>query len=93
MDDSLKNVLIDLLAPAGIEETINSLVNSCALAVAGKPADVRAGAVAWLRNEATEGLSKLDEFRGKNLAPIADYIAGCLAKRIGEIEASGAGRG
>jgi len=92
MDDKLRNLLVDLLAPANIEATIEHLVNTCALAVAGKSADVRAGAVAWLRNEVVENLSKLDEFRGKNLAPIADFVAERLAKRISEIEAIGVSR-
>lgn len=92
MDETLRNLLVDLLAPPGIEATIESLVNTCALAVAGKPADIRAGAVVWIRNEIIGGLSKLDEFRGKNLAPIADFVADRLAKRIAEIEAIGAGR-
>lgn len=92
MDDALRNALFNLLVPPNIEATIDSLVNTCALAVAGKPDDIRAGAVAWMRREVVENLSELDEFRGKNLDPIADLLAERLKERIKEIEAVGAGR-
>lgn len=92
MDDVLKNILIDLLAPPGIEATIEDVVNIWALASAGMSADIRAKVVACLHNEIIGDMSKLDEFRGKELAPIADFVADRLAKRIAEIEASGAGR-
>lgn len=92
MEETLRNLLVDLLAPPGIEATIESLVNTCALAVAGKPADVRAGAVKWLRNEIVDDMSKLDQFLGKDLTPLVDFFADRLTKRIAEIEAIGSGR-
>ncbi len=91
MDETLRNLLVDLLVPANTEATIDRLVDTCALAAAGKSDDVRAGAVAWLRSEVIESLSKLDEFSGKDLSPIADFVADRLTKRIAEIEASTAG--
>jgi len=92
MDDALRNALFNLLAPPNIEATIDSLVNTCALAVAGKPDDIRGGAVAWLRREVVENLSELEEFRSKNLDPIADLLAARLEERIKEIVAVRSGR-
>ncbi|MFO1125737.1 MAG: hypothetical protein U1E25_10910 [Methylocystis sp.] len=92
VDEPLRNPLIDLVGVADIEATFERLVNTVALAAAGKEADERAAVVAWLQNEAMEDFSKSDALRGKDLAPLAALLAARLAKRIAEIEAAGAGR-
>lgn len=92
VDEPLRNLLIDLMGVANIEADFEDLVNTCALAIAGKDAEERAGMVSWLRNEAMEDFSKLDALCGKDLPPLAELLAERLAERIAEIEANGAGR-
>ncbi|MGJ0535548.1 hypothetical protein [Methylocystis sp.] len=92
VDEPLRNLLIDLMGVANIEASFQNLVDTCALAVAGKGDDDAGALVAWLQIEAMEDFSKSDALRGKDLAPLADLLAARLEKRIKEIEAGQVGR-